>query len=240
MDVVEAVFRIDFRPLQQERLAVGSERLERRAAPAAVQRRVVQPYDDGFQRRRIVLVRQRVERSGAHVRMRIIEGGDELSGVVPGLYEPERAQRECAPPPQPAPRVAVGEPEHRQRPCDLPSPGDSRRIAILDERFDEQPREREPMSRGTCQQFVARRLVSFDRALHERAIPSREAPIQRPLKAKHRSLHDDGSGHRECGRDSRPDHEGRETREFGEEPLHRNPCTISTVSRSSLVSFERS
>ena len=163
----------------------------------------------------------------------------ELSGVVPGLCEPERAQRERAPPPQPAPQIAVGELEHRQRLCDRAGPGDSLRVAILDERLDQQPRERKPMSRGTGQQRASRRFVSLERALYERAIPLREAPVQRPLHAERRSLHDDGSGHRQRRRDGRPDHQRREARKFGQQTGHRNPCMTTTVSRSSRESFDR-
>ena len=208
MDVVKPVFRIDFGPFQQERLAVGSERLERRSAPATVQRGVVQPHDDGLQCRRIVLVRQRVEGCGAYVRVSIVERGDDLSGAVPGLDKPECTQRECAPPPEPTAQVAVGELEHRQRLRDGTRPRDSPRVAILDERLDHQPREKQPVSRGTGQQCASGRLVSLERTLHERAVPLREAPVQRPLQANRRSLHDDRSGHCQRRRDCCPDKEG--------------------------------
>ena len=147
-----------------------------------------------------------------------------LSGVVPGLHEPERAQRARAPPPHPAPQVTIGEVEHRHRLRDRAGPRDALRVAILDERFDQQPRDGEPMSRGTVP-VARRRAVSspVERTLYERAVTLREPAAQRLLYAERSPLHDDGSGHRERDHDRRPDHEGREARELDQQVGHLKP-----------------
>src|SRR5436190_3121160 len=95
------------------------------------------------------------------------------------------------------------------------------------------------MSRGTVQELASGRVVSRERALYERAVPLQEAAVQRLLDAELGPLDDDRSGHRDGHRDRRPDDEGREARICAEQLGHRNPCTITTVSRSSLVSFDR-
>src|SRR6185295_3991220 len=165
--------------------------------------------------------------------------GDELRCMVRGLNQPERAQGARAPPPQPAPQVPVGDGEQRHRLHDLASLDDARRVAIRDERLDQHPGDRDPMSRGSAPELITGSVISLKRTMHERAVPPLEAAVQRLLDAELSALEDDGTGHRECGRDGGPEHDGREARKGGEQLGHRNPCTIDTVSRSSLVSFDR-
>ena len=68
-------------------------------------------HDDGLEGGQVVHVRQPVERGGPHVRVRVVERGDELRGMVRGLDQPECAQGARPPPPQPAPQITVGDRE---------------------------------------------------------------------------------------------------------------------------------
>ena len=150
VDVVEAVCRIDLRQLQQKRLAVGSERLERRATPAAVQGGVVHPHDDGLQRRRIVHVRQPVERGGPHVRVRIVERGDELRRCGPWL---ERARARAARARAATTTGSAGNGRRAGTPTSPPRSRESLAIrsgsrSSMSGSISSQ-REREPMSRGS-------------------------------------------------------------------------------------------
>ena len=74
--VVDQVRVVDLRQLEQEVLALRPERRERGQPAGGVQRRVVQSHDDRGKRGDVAQVRQRVQRRGADVRMRIVERGD--------------------------------------------------------------------------------------------------------------------------------------------------------------------
>jgi hypothetical protein len=204
-----AMRRVDGRQLQQERLALGSERLERGASPTAMQGRVMHPHDDRGHGRRIAQVHQRVKRGSPHIRMGIVERGDELSRMVPGLNKPERAQPErAAPPPPSAPQVAVGTLETRQ--CkDRARRLDALRVGVLDGRRNQHPRDREPVSRGTCRESPSCGVVALKRPAYEWAVMRHEAATSRLLYADGRALHDHGSSrgegeqHRTTGQGAR-------------------------------------
>ena len=145
--VVGAVRRIDVRQLQQKRLARGSERGDRRGAPAAGQRLVVQAHHQCLQRSRIAQIADGIQRGGADLRLGIVERRHDCGRVRLHLKQPEPAQRARPPPPETAVQPLFEQRHHRHRQHDAAHARDERRIPILEERCDQQKRDRDPVSR---------------------------------------------------------------------------------------------
>ena len=155
--VVDQVRRVDLRQIEQEVLALGPERRERRQPAGRMQRRVVQPHDDRRKRGGVAQIRQRVQRRGADVGMRIVERGDDRRRVVAELEHAQRAKRDGAAPPEPAAQVPVGDRNERQGADDRTRADDASRVAIVDQRFEQQSGHGETVPRWGLHQPSDRR-----------------------------------------------------------------------------------
>lgn len=89
-------------------------------------------HDDRLQRRWILQVRERVQRGGAHVSIRVVEGADDGRGAIGELQQSERTRRNGTTPPQGAAQVTIGDWYERHGLHHGSRAGDTAGIAVVD------------------------------------------------------------------------------------------------------------
>jgi hypothetical protein len=107
--IVETVGRIRPGEFEEKPFAVATESRQRLHTPTPMQRRVVQPDHDRFERRRINKVGQGIEGGAPDVAVRVIQAGDDLRCTVPHLKKTKHMNGQSATPPSPASRVPISD-----------------------------------------------------------------------------------------------------------------------------------